>query len=83
MRVITEFEACYSDFDKLYEIIPYVFNEDIRQALRILDYTITYKLHRDCSSFDFIEEEDDDYEAPDWLNDELQYFVEMYQDTFK
>lgn len=62
---------------------PYVFNEDLRQALRILDYTITYKLHRDSSSFDFIEEEDDDYEAPDWLNDELQYFVEMYQDTFK
>lgn len=65
----------YADF-----LSPYRFNDKIVDSLRYLDYNMLYKL---MVSPPCIADEDDDYEAPDWLHDELQFFITVYGNTFK
>ena len=63
---------------------PYVFKPEIREALRILQYNVSFKLfNQDINIMDFIDEEDDDYEAPNFIIDEVAVFIKLYGDTFK
>jgi hypothetical protein len=63
---------------------PYVFNNEIREALRILQYNVSFKVNnQDIRLMDIIDEEDDDYSAPEIEIDEVEIFIKLYGDTFK
>jgi hypothetical protein len=59
---------------------PYIFNTEVTKALRYFDYIMLYKLFVESAE---MMEQDDDYSVPQWYIDELAYFVDIYQDTFR
>lgn len=65
---------------------PIIFNQDIINALKEIDFILTYKifssdntLAEQVASFCDI----DDYSAPDWETDQLAYFISLFGHLFK
>ena len=57
------------------------FNNKLKNALRILEYINSYKIY--SMPFGSLDEEDDDYSAPDIWIDELGALISLFGDTFK
>lgn len=65
---------------------PLIFNQDIIDALKEIDFVLSYKIFSiDSNSAERVANfcDIDDYSGPDWEIDQLAYFISLFGDSFK